>query len=178
MSKPPEWLRTPAGHRRRDWDVRWRAPWTVPRNADEAEVFKRVLWENGRASPNFSRREMGGEDRHPEGGPVPDALRARAQFHAFGLERVRHDLGDRPMTPSDAYRTAEQNAAVGGAANSRHLRALATDWSAAERERLGGEDFDRAMERHFKRGGRGYRDRIGGPVRHVDDGRARAWVCG
>lgn len=152
----------------------WRRPWTVPidGNAD----FKAKLWANGYASPNFTRREAGGTDRHPQGCAVPDTLRSNAQRHAFMLERVRHELGDPAMGPGSWYRCPAHNAAVGGASASQHMNAHATDWFAGERDRLGGERFDAAMERVFGGGGRGYQSYVGGAIRHVDNGPARTWV--
>lgn len=44
------------------------------------------------------------------------------------LERVRVLLGSRPITVSSGYRSPALNRAVGGAANSAHLRGLAADF--------------------------------------------------
>lgn len=163
----PAWL--PAGFA--DY---WNHPWTVPISG--ADDFKLLLWNHGLVSPNFTRREAGGQDRHPLGCAVPDSLRANVQRHAFTLERVRHDLGDRAMGPGSWYRCPPHNNAVGGASASQHMNAWATDWFDTERARLGGTEFDAAMERHFSNGGRGYQGAVGGPIRHVDNGPARVWV--
>lgn len=45
------------------------------------------------------------------------------------MERVRRQLGDKPVTISSAFRCAAVNAKVGGAANSAHLYGLACDFT-------------------------------------------------
>lgn len=167
VERLPEWLPV-------KYAEAWEKPWTVP--LDGADEFKRTLWEHGLVSPNFTRREAGGQDRNPQGCAVPESLRGSCQYHAFSLERVRHELGDVSMAPLSWYRCPAHNSAVGGATASQHLKANATDWPDAERARLGGERFDAAMERVFANGGRGYQSFVGGSIRHVDNGPARTWV--
>lgn len=48
------------------------------------------------------------------------------------LEEVRSALGQRPLVISSAYRSPRLNQAVGGAANSAHLRGLAVDFTAPQ----------------------------------------------
>jgi hypothetical protein len=163
----PSWLPT-------RYAEKWRKPWTVSRDPGQDQRFKALIWKHGYASPHFTRKTAGGKLRHPQGCDVPDSLRANCQRHAFGLERVRHDLKDRPMNPGSWYRCPPHNSAVGGASASQHMQANATDWFADERIRLGGGIFDAAMRRHFS--GLGYQSTVGGPVRHADDGPARSWV--
>lgn len=163
----PSWL--PAQHA--DY---WNRPWDVP--LDGADDFKALLWSHGLLSPNFTRREAGGQDRHPQGCAVPDSLRHNAQRHAFSLERARHQLGDKAMGAGSWYRCPPHNSAVGGASASQHMQANATDWFSSERARLGGERFDQVMESVFSGGGRGYQSYVGGPIRHADNGPARTWV--
>lgn len=166
MSNVPSWLQ---GDHEKEL---WRKPWTVSPSSPQSADFKKRLWDHGFASPHLTRREAGSKD----GTPVPDRLRHKCQYHAFKLERVRHECGDKPMTPLSWYRSPSHNANVGGVSNSQHLEAWATDWDDATRARLGGEKFDNAMERAFANGGRGYVGRTGGPVRHVDNGTQRTWV--
>lgn len=165
----PEWVK-----RHRQWREWWRKPWTVPLESNRAVTFKKRLWNHGLVSPNFTRKEMGGELRHSLGCPVPEALRSHCQRHAFTLERVRHACGDQSMSPLSAYRCGPHNSAVGGVSNSQHLRALATDWDDATRARLGPRRFDKAMHYHFRNGGRGV---VGNTshIRHVDNGPRRTW---
>lgn len=163
----PNWLPT----KHADY---WRKPWTVPKPSDKAVTFKQLIWEHGYASPNFTRKEAGGTLRHPQGCPVPESLRKNCQYHAFSLERVRHELGDKTMVPLSWYRCPPHNAAVGGASASQHMQANATDWGDSTRAALGYSRFDEAMHREFANGGRGVQ---GGTrqIRHVDNGPARTW---
>lgn len=154
----------------------WSKPWLVSADPSSATEFKSLLWGHGLVSPHYTRREAGGQDRNPLGCAVPESLRANAQRHAFTLERVRHELGDRPLGPLSWYRCPPHNSSVGGASASQHLQASATDWSDATRASAGGDRFDEAMERAFSNGGRGYQGAVGGPIRHVDNGPARTWV--
>lgn len=154
---------------------KWREPWKVGLASHSGADFKRKLREHGYLSPHFTIAESQskGGDRCgcPAERPSGDDLR-RAQYHAFALERVRHKLGDRSMTPLSWFRTDCHNRCVGGATASQHREGWATDWSDAERARLGGEAFDRAMLAQFANGGRGMDD---GNVRHVDNGPPRTW---
>ena len=167
-NNPPDWL---TGKQQREW---WKKPWTVPLSSSQAKDFKRKLWQHGFVTPNFRRLEAGGTKRHPQGCPVPASLRNKCQYHGFALERVRHDLGDKPLSPLSWYRCPPHNSAVGGASSSQHMQAWATDWSDAERAKHGGDRFDNAMHKQFARGGRGV---VGGTrrIRHVDNGPARTW---
>lgn len=164
----PDWLPSKYG------DL-WRKPWTseAAGNAD----FKIRIWARGFVSPNFTRAEASGKHRHPLGSDVPDSLRGNCQYHAFKLEIVRHDCGDKPMGPLSWYRDDDHNSSVGGASLSQHKNAWGTDWSDAERARLGASTFDDSMHRVFANGGRGT---VAGTrqIRHVDNGPARTWVYG
>lgn len=157
------------------WQDKWARPWMVESGSSKDQGFKALLWDKGYLSPNFTREEAGGVHRNPNGCPVPSSLRKQAQYHAFRLERVRHAVGDKPMGPLSWYRCTPHNDAVGGARNSQHLQAWATDWSDAERARLGSDAFNKAMKATFANGGIGtYR----GNVRHVDNGPKRTWSYG
>lgn len=175
-SGPPSWLKTKKGRRLKKWDEWWQKPWTVPQSSSQGRGFKECLWDHGHLSPNFTRAEASGKSRHPLGSDVPSTLRTKAQYHAFGLERVRHDCGDQSMRAYSWYRDPDHNSAVGGATASQHRQAWATDWDSTTRSRLGGTRFDTACNRHFSNGGRGYQGHVGGPIRHVDNGPARVWV--
>lgn len=163
----PNWLPT-------HFADQWRKPWTVSRSGGDQASFKRLIWEHGYASPHYTRKEAGGTLRHPQGCPVPEGLRGNCQYHAFSLERVRHECGDKAMGPLSWYRCGPHNSAVGGATQSQHMQANATDWSDATRASLGADRFDNAMHREFANGGRGV---LGSSrhIRHVDNGPARQW---
>lgn len=85
--------------------------------------FRKWLGANGYLSPHFTRAEAASKD----GKPVPDRLLSGAHRHAFNLERLRHELGDKPVPIVSWYRSPERNRAADGAAGSKHLEALATD---------------------------------------------------
>ena len=57
--------------------------------------------------------------------PVVDALRKTAAL----LEKVRTELGGKPLIISSGYRSPALNRAVGGAANSAHLFGCAADFT-------------------------------------------------
>jgi hypothetical protein len=170
---PPQWL-----DHEHEKDL-WRKPWTVPLASSQARDFKRKLRAHGFLSPHFRVAEAGSRGGDgcgcPAEQPTGDDL-TRAQYHAFALERVRHALGDRSLSPLSWLRSPCHNRCVGGASASQHLNGWASDWSDAERARHGGDRFDAAMERQFGNGGRGYLGHTGGPIRHVDNGPARTWV--
>lgn len=158
---------------------KWQKPWTVGLSSGDARDFKRKLRGHGYLSPHFRIAEAaskGGDSCGCPGAPPAGGDLRRAQYHAFALERVRHDLGDRSMSPLSWYRSECHNRCVGGASASAHMDGWGTDWSSGERARLGGDRFDSAMERQFANGGRGYQGAVGGAIRHVDNGPARTWT--
>jgi hypothetical protein len=164
----PSWVNKP--HEKEKWEK----PWTVDPASTKDKDFKAKCWEHGLLSPHFTRAEAAsntsGSSSCQRNEPIPESLRAKAQYHAFKLERVRHALGDKPLRAVSWYRSPCHNAAVGGASLSQHKEAWATDWNST------GDAFDRAMEFEFSNGGRGYQGFVGGRVRHVDNGPARTWV--
>ena len=117
MKNPPSWCNTP------ELREHWNKPWTVPVDGRKARVFKRRLWEHGYLSPNFTRAECKSKD----GVAIPEELRGPAQKQAFRMERYRHAEGDKPISFLSWYRSPKQNATVGGASQSQHMRACATD---------------------------------------------------
>lgn len=152
-----------------------RRPWRVPLSSKRHKGYKRWLLAHGKLSPNFSIDEAGskaGANCPPA--RIPYSMLADAQEHAFRLERVRHDCGDKPMSPLSWYRSPCHNAEVGGATLSKHKEAHATDWSDDTRSRLGPARFDSAMRKVFAKGGIGT-VRATNAVRHVDNGPTRRW---
>jgi hypothetical protein len=147
----------------------WRKPWTVPTDTRKATRFKKLLREHGYLSPHFKIREARCHDAAET--PVPARLLPRAQRHAFNLERLRHELGDVPLSPLSWYRTPAHNAAVGGASESRHMKADGTDFDVAVVNAIGTAKFDRAAEKVFDQGGFG---RYPSGSRHVDSRGTRA----
>ena len=127
----------------------WKHPYG--RLAQRSSKFKRFCWRHGFVSPNFTREEWASKD----GKPVPSSLRANAQRQAFRCERLRHALGDKPLSALSYYRSPEHNAAVGGASQSRHMSADACDWSVDTIERFGRAKFVAAVERIWKDDGIG-----------------------
>jgi len=58
--------------------------------------------------------------------PPPEIL-ANLRALAVGLEDVRRALGNKPIHVNSGFRCAALNDAIGGAANSMHMRGLAAD---------------------------------------------------
>jgi uncharacterized protein YcbK (DUF882 family) len=139
------------GELERRWPRLMRHPWKVSLSRVRAPRFKAALWRAGYVSPNWTRREWASKD----GTAVPDHLRHNAQRQAFRLERLRHRLGDRAVTGISYYRSPAHNAAVGGATNSRHLKADATDFSTQEQDRHGRTRFRDAVYRIWRSNGIG-----------------------
>lgn len=127
----------------------WRKPWTA--KARGSAAFRNLCWKHGYASPNFTEKET----RCKRGDRVPAHLVANAQRQAFRLEQVRHELGDKPMPALSWYRPADYNRIIGGATNSRHIQADATDFDVATVNRIGRARFDAAFEKFYKNDGYG-----------------------
>lgn len=143
----------------------WRKPWT--RRARRSKKFKLFCWKHGFVSPHFTRDEWASKD----GKVVPWRLRGNAQRHAFNLERMRHQLGDKPLGGLSYYRSPEHNTAVGGASQSRHVQADACDFSVETVNKFGRTRFLAVVEKVFSDGGVG--NYPGGNV-HVDSRGYRA----
>jgi zinc D-Ala-D-Ala carboxypeptidase len=82
-------------------------------------------------SPNFSLDELilsnEAVRRGIDNTPAPDIV-ANLRRLAAQMEVVRKHLGGLPMMISSGYRCPALNAAVGGAANSDHVKGLAVDF--------------------------------------------------
>lgn len=138
----------PRGLPRRFWH-HWRFPWGA--RARNSGAFHRWLWQHGQLSPHFSRAEWACHD----GQAIPDSLRKNAQRHAFNMERLRHELGDIPIPTISPYRDPAYNAKIGGASESEHMDADATDHSKEWVESVGRNRFIKAAEKVFAKGGLG-----------------------
>jgi lysozyme len=103
------------------WFDHWRRPW-LPK-ARRNIGFRHWLGRHGYLTPHFTKAEAASKD----GKAIPKVLRPAARNHAFRLERVRHELGDKPLPVLSWYRSPEHNRAVGGARHSKHMAAIATD---------------------------------------------------
>lgn len=159
----PNWAK---GHARL-----WLEPWKVDPNPRKHARFKKALWEHGYVTPHFTISET--SSRGSDGiRPIPTSKRTNAQRHGFLLEVVRHRNGDRPLAPIDWYRDPIHNRETGGATNSEHLYADATDWNASG-------SLKAILEDTFSFGGIGH-GAVSGNVQHVDNGIAnggpRRWV--
>jgi hypothetical protein len=133
--------------RRMRW--RWKHPWTLA--ARQSKAFRTFCWEHGYLSPHFSRHDGACHD----GTPIPSSLRRNAQRHAFNMERFRHALGDRPLPTISWYRTPSYNRQIGGASQSQHMQADASDMSKATVDKFGHDHFFRVADVIFRNGGVG-----------------------
>lgn len=156
----PAWVTKP------HWD-KWLRPWEPA--ALRSEAFRDLCWKHGYLSPHFTRKEAACHD--PANTPVPTSLRANAQRQAFHLERLRHELGDKPLPILSWYRTPAWNASVGGATESRHMQADAADFTVQTIQSFGTARFDAACEKVFAKGGFG---RYASGSRHGDARGSRA----
>src|ERR1043166_4202915 len=74
------------------------------------------------ATRHFSSGELGN---------APPEFESNSYAVAKQLERARSILGDNPIRVTSGYRSAEDNARVGGTSNSAHLTAQAVDFTVA-----------------------------------------------
>ena len=156
----PPWV--PKEH----WE-KWQQPWNG--GAARSAAFRKLLLKHGHLSPHFTLKEAACHD--PAGTPVPTSLRANAQRQAFALERLRHELGDKPLPVLSWYRTPSWNEHVGGATNSRHMQADASDFTVQTVHSFGDGRFDAACERVYAKGGFG---RYASGSRHGDSRGSKA----
>jgi lysozyme len=165
------------------------------RRKEERRLFKTGLYRPGPAaeqrppvrlpfqagpSPSFTWQEV-----HRGRQPFTAADRARAILHARNVEKLRaefnelrrqHQLEPTGLNVLSWFRPRWYNELIGGATNSQHIYALATDISLQEIERLcpwpsGNRDFDSVCNRLFRTGGFG---QYPGGSRHVDSRGFRA----
>ncbi len=71
------------------------------------------------------------------------------------MERLRHELGDKPLPVLSWYRTPAHNTAVGGASQSRHMHADAADFTTQTVAGFGAARFDATCDKVFANGGFG-----------------------
>lgn len=142
MAKVPSGL--PAKYR-----YHWTHPWTE--KARKSLGFRRWCKKLGYLSPNFPTRESKCKD----GTPVPRHLSYRCRQHAFKLEKFRHACGDKSLPVLSWYRTRAYNRRIGGASQSRHIQADATDFSRQTVESIGRRKFFQVAEAIFAGGGVG-----------------------
>lgn len=156
----PSWV--PKQH----WE-KWQRPWEPA--AARSTAFCELCLGHGYLSPHFTRKESACHD--PAGTAVPASLRANSQRQAFYLERLRHELGDKPPPILSWYRTKAWNEHVGGALESRHMQADASDFTVQTIQSFGAAKFDAACEKVYAKGGFG---RYASGSRHGDARGARA----
>ena len=143
--------RFPGRHgKRHPYRHMWKHPYG--RLARRSKRFHKFCWRHGYVSPNFTRNEWASKD----GTAVPAHLRKNAQRQAFKCERLRHTLGDKPLSSLSYYRSPAHNAAVGGASQSRHMSADACDWSVETINRFGRSRFEAAVNKIWGKNGIGH----------------------
>lgn len=104
-------------------------PWGA--RAQRSPAVRRWCGQHGYITPHFSWRSY----HDTRGVPVPMSLRHNAIRLHWKLERMRHELGDVPMTVDGPYRTHEHNVEVGGSSDSRHVHGDAADFFKEQVER-------------------------------------------
>jgi len=75
--------------------------------------------------------------------------------HAFRLEKFRHAVGDVPLNVLSWYRHRAYNDRIGGAKNSKHILAIATDFATETVDRVGRQRWFATAESVFSSGGVG-----------------------
>tara|TARA_Y100001958_G_C21231657_1_gene557449 strand:- start:697 stop:1290 length:594 start_codon:yes stop_codon:yes gene_type:complete len=80
---------------------------------------------NQRLSPNFSLHEFRCKDENKTS--VPEKYINNIRDLTKNLERIRKEVGDKPIVIISGYRTPEYNKKIGGATRSQHMHAKAAD---------------------------------------------------
>lgn len=127
----------------------WTHPWTA--RARNHPGFNRWLDRNGYLTPHFTK----GEARCKDGTWIPRQLLGKARRHAWNLERLRHDLGNVPISILSWYRTPAYNRRIGGARFSKHIEGVATDHTRQWVNKVGRQKVLRVGGNVFKNGGMG-----------------------
>lgn len=127
----------------------WDHPWT--RRSKYSIGFRRWLGRHRYLSPHFTLSEA----RCTDGTDVPRRKRFKARNHAFNLERLRHGIGNHPITITSWYRTKRWNNVIKGAPKSQHIKAVATDHPKGFVDKIGRDRFLIAADKVFKNGGVG-----------------------
>lgn len=139
----------------RNLPKRFHKKWNNPHamKARSSPGFRRWLRRHGYLSPNFTIAEARCKDGTSV--TVDKGLLRNAQNHAFNLEQMKHLLGGATMPVLSWYRTPAYNRQIGGASQSQHMRALATDFTVQWVESVGRSKVDAAADRVFRDGGVG-----------------------
>jgi len=147
-------------------------PWKA--RARTSRAVRKHLDTQNRITPHFTWPEFACQDAART--PVPANLRANTIRLCWLLEKLRHQLGDVPLSVDSGYRTPQHNKEVRGAPDSRHTHGDAADFFADQVDRwiAQGTAKDRAAvlataNRIFASGGLG--NETSGTL-HVD---ARGW---
>ncbi len=133
--------------------IRYRLYWAQPwrDSAKRSSGFRKWLDANGYLSPHYTIREA----RSKDGVLIPDRLRRGARDHAFNLEKLARRLRVKKIPVLSWYRSRHRNTAVGGAKDSRHLYADATDHTREWVNQVGRAKVLREASAIFARGGLG-----------------------
>lgn len=138
-----------------------RHPWSRARRKALGRLgryrLRRFLNKHGHITPNFTWAEAKSKPNpyEPRGKRVPLTKRRRCIKHAWNLERVRHRVGDQPLSFLSWYRSPVHNKFVGGASQSRHMEADATDFTPSTIHRIGRSKLMAALDIVFWNGGVG-----------------------
>jgi hypothetical protein len=134
----------------------WREPWLrnsmIHRiNLPMRRKLRKALDASGLISPHFTWSTAACHD----GTPVPQRLRGNATRQAWRLEEFRHALGDKPVPILSWYRTPAYNRKIGGATQSQHMQATATDFDREFVDRVGRSRFFALANKFWKNDGVG-----------------------
>ncbi|WP_327265864.1 D-Ala-D-Ala carboxypeptidase family metallohydrolase [Streptomyces sp. NBC_01232] len=114
--------------------TRFQQAYGLPANgvADSATFSKIYALQDNDCTPvNFSYAELNDCNTTWSGGAVSAATaKSNALRTMWKLQAMRHALGDAPITVTSGFRSRACNAAVGGAADSRHLYGDSADLAA------------------------------------------------